>query len=140
MNRVIVLLVFIVALLSLSCSEDKPSAPDYLQSGVITFQNSLQYQSIYITYIIQQRGATRESRMVNYLVPAHGRRSIENFLDGGYDFPGGDDVSITFESAARHPAEPENPYFERTVVLTVNGTQNIRVKGEEGEYDIRGDE
>lgn len=139
MKKYIIFFLIVTGLLSINCSEDIPSSPDNYYNGTITFYNMLQYHTIYLTEIVQRRGAIWETNEVQYTVPANGRKAIENIIDGGYDFPGGDAVSITFESAARDPYDPDSPYFVRTVVLTVNGTQNVQVKGQEGEYDIFGD-
>ena len=133
----ILFLIFALSLLS-GCSKKAPDEPENFISGYIIFKNSTQYYSIYITHLVQRRSGETESTSANILVPVGYSRRLNNLIDGGQIFPGGDDVTITFESLARHPQEPENPLFRRTVTLTVNGTQNIQVKGQQGEYDIQG--
>ena len=130
-------LIIILGVLS-SCSKEGPVEPENFISGYIVFKNSTQYYSITITHITQRRGSETESSNAELLVPIGYSRRLNNLIDGGQIFPGGDDVMLTFESVARHPQEPENPLFERTLTLTVNGTQNIQVKGQQGEYEIQG--
>ena len=138
MRRFVLILTVLIALAFISCSKDSAYEPPGPQSGTITFYNSLPYTSIVITRVDHLRGATKEFATPEYIIRGGSHKAIANLIDGGYEFPGGDDVSIDFESVARHPAQHERPLFERTVVLTVNGTQNINVKGQQGEYDIIG--
>lgn len=138
MKKLTILAILLIFIPLSSCSKKGPAEPENYISGYIVFKNSTQYYSISITHIIQRRGDVTESNSTNLLVPIGYSRRLDNLIDGGQIFPGGDDVTITFESLARHPQEPENPYFERTLTLTVNGTQNIQVKGQQGEYDIQG--
>jgi hypothetical protein len=138
MKKLTILVLIIGLSLISSCSKKAPDEPENFISGYIVFKNSTQYYSITITQIVQRRSSESVTDATNLLVPIGYSRRLNNLIDGGQIFPGGDDVTITFESLARHPQEPENPLFERTLTLTVNGTQNIRVKGQQGEYDIQG--
>jgi hypothetical protein len=138
-----IILIISTALLILiaGCSKDKPAEPEYYISGYITLYNTAldgyTGYAIYITDVMQRRGDIERSRSYNSLIiyPG-GRRTIENIIDGGTLFPGGDDVTVRFESA--YQPTPGNPFFEGSVTLTVNGTQNIRIKGHDGTYDISG--
>jgi len=134
----------IFALLSISlvvaaCTKDESTQPTHLYDGYITFINSTN-QVIVLEGMTQHRGTQNASLGLNRSVTAYGGRSdIENLIDGGLVFPGGDYVTIKFRSVDYLPYEPETPRFERTVIMTINGPQNIRVKGQDGQYVIGGD-
>lgn len=132
-----VLPIFCVLTSLLACGQ-KSTGPEVLHSGKITFYNS-SYYTIILTTMIQSRPGDNATDELNRQMPPYFRLDINNLLDGGVVFPGGDNVSINFESLARRPDNPDRPLFERVVILTVNGPQNIRIKGQNGEYEIGGD-
>jgi hypothetical protein len=132
----IILALFCLFAIIFACSK-KPTEPEVFSSGTITFINS-SYYTITLTTMIQSRHGNTATNNFNRQMPPYLRLDINNLLDGGLIFPGGDIVSINFESVARQPDNPDLPLFARTVALTVNGPQNIRIKGQSGEYDIGG--
>jgi len=70
--------------------------------------------------------------------PNHSRR-LPNLIDGGEWFCGGDYVTVDFESTARDPINPGEPLFDGSVTFTVNGSQHVTIKGDDGSYEIGGD-
>jgi hypothetical protein len=134
-------LLLLFALMMPGCSKKSPTEPENMISGRIRFINTSSY-TIILNYMIQSRGAQSESATLNRRVEGNsgtaGRVELRNLLDGGFIFPGGDNVFVEFESAAINPDNPGQPLFTRTVTLTVNGTQNVQVKGQGGEYEIGG--
>jgi len=130
------LTIFCVLASLLACGQ-KSTEPETLSSGKITFINS-SYYTIILTTMIQSRPGDNATDELNRQMPPYFRVEINNLLDGGVIFPGGDNISINFESLARQPDNPDRPLFERVVVLTVNGPQNVRIKGQNGEYEIGG--
>lgn len=128
-----------IFLIAAACQKDESTKPTHLYDGYITFINTTN-QAIVLESMTQNRGNQNASLALDRAVTAYGGRSdIENLLDGGTIFPGGDYVTIMFRSIDYLPYEPETPRFERTVVLTINGPQNIRVKGFDGQYVIGGE-
>lgn len=130
------LAVFCILAILTACGK-KSTEPEVFTSGKITFLNS-SYYTIALTGMIQSRPGNTATDDLNRQMPPYFRLDINNLLDGGFIFPGGDNVSINFESLARQPDDPNLPLFARTVVLTVNGSQNVRIKGQSGEYEIGG--
>jgi len=133
----IFLAIFCIFALLLACGK-KSTEPEVFSSGKITFINT-SYYTITLTGMIQSRPGNTATNDLNRQMPPYLRLDISNLLDGGFIFPGGDHVSISFESLARRPDDPNLPLFARTVVLTVNGPQNVRIKGQSGEFEIGGD-
>ncbi|MCP4580077.1 MAG: hypothetical protein GY839_00555 [candidate division Zixibacteria bacterium] len=134
-------LLFLFFLMISSCSKDTSNEPENLISGRIRFTNT-SYYSIVLNYMTQTRGSQSETRNLGSTVaggsgPA-GRFDLTNIFDGGFIFPGGDQVLVEFQSIAPSNDNPNIPLFRRTVILTVNGTQNVQVKGQNGDYDIGG--
>jgi ribosomal protein L21E len=124
-------------LLLSGCSKNSTYEPPEPISGYIYFYNTTEYYSITITRVDQRRGTDQEHRTYNNtIVNPNQRRQIENLIDGNYMFEGGDDVMVTFEST--YQESPGHPLFHGTVTLTVNGNQHVRVKGQDGQYDISG--
>lgn len=137
--RVLFILPIMASLIMIACQKDNPAEHKNFYDGYITFINTTS-QAIILVDMTQTRGGETFSRALNLtVIPYGGRTNIENLMDGGDIFPGGDYVAIRFRSTDYLPHEPDTPRFERTVILTVNGPQNIRVKGYEGQYDIGGD-
>jgi hypothetical protein len=132
----ICLAAFCILTLIYACG-DKSTEPEVLSSGKITFNNS-SYYTVILTTMIQSRPGNTATGNLNRQMPPNFRLDINNLLDGGFIFPGGDNVTIHFESLARQPDNPDLPLFTRVVALTVNGLQNVRIKGQNGEYDIGG--
>lgn len=132
----VILTIFCILAFLLACGQ-KSTESEVLHSGKITFYNS-SYYTIILTTMIQSRSGDGATGDINRQMPPYFRLDIHNLIDGGYIFPGGDNVSINFESLARQPDNPDRPLFERVVVLTVNGPQNVRIKGQNGEYEIGG--
>jgi len=130
------LTVFCILAFVLACGK-KSTEPKVFYSGKITFINS-SYYTITLTRMIQSRPGNSSTDNLNRQLPPYSRLDINNLLDGGLIFPGGDNVSIYFESLARRPDDPNLPLFSSVVALTVNGTQNVRIKGQNGEYEIGG--
>jgi hypothetical protein len=136
-TQIFAILVIVFILMIFGCSKNTPYEPPPPISGYIYFYNTTQYYSIAITRIDQRRGSTQEYQTYNNLVIRPNQRNqIENLIDGTYVFEGGDDVMVTFEST--YQTNPGNPLFRGYVTLTVNGNQYVRVKGQDGEYDISG--
>jgi hypothetical protein len=138
----VLVLLSLVLLIMPGCSKKTITEPENLISGRIMFTNTSSY-SIILNYMIQSRGVQRETRNLGYRVEGHsgpaGRVELSNLIDGGYIFPGGDNVFVEFQSVAVAPDNPDEPLFRRTVTMTVDGTQNVEVKGQSGEYVIGGD-
>ena len=121
----------------LGCTKNTPYEPPPPINGYIYFYNTTRYYTIAITKVDQRRGSTRECQTYNNLtVRPNQHQQIQNLIDGTYTFEGGDDVMVSFEST--YQTNPGNPLFRGNVTLTVNGNQIVRVKGQDGEYDISG--
>lgn len=126
------------ALLVMACSsgEDVPNSPPVLASGRISVHNET-ISPIRLLDFTQKRGEREEHAVLDIRVYSQQTRSLINLIDGGDTdiFPGGDRIQITFVSEAPDPNDPNNPLFENTASLTVNGSNIISVKSG-GEYGI----
>jgi hypothetical protein len=120
------------------CSKDSSVEPKGFSQGLVTFVNRTAY-TVELGSMSQNRHGDSETTNLHRLVYTSGRINLPNLIDGGVIFSGGDEVALYFQSVATLPYEPETPLFSHTVSLTVNGTQVITIKGENGNYDISGD-
>ncbi len=126
-----------MALAVAGCSgKDKPSAPTALIQGKISVYNESDV-SIRLTEFTQKRGELEYNTILNTSVYPNQSRKLYNLLDGGDTdtFPGGDQVSVEFQARVSDPNNPEQPLFENTASLIINGNNTILVKNG-GEYGV----
>lgn len=126
------------AVLILACSngENNPTIAPVYFDGEITITNDSD-ASIRLIDFTQRRGSEEYYAEMNVRVHTNQRYLLWNLLDGGdsHVFPGGDRVWVTFVSTVQDPNDPDNPLFENTASLTVNGNTVIVVKSG-GEYSF----
>jgi hypothetical protein len=128
----------LLAVLVLGCSngENNPTIPPVYFDGEITITNDSDV-NIRLVDFTQRRGSEEYSAEIDVRVYTNQRYLLWNYLDGGntHVFPGGDRVWVTFVSTVQDPNDPNNPLFENTASLTVNGNSVIVVKSG-GEYSF----
>lgn len=132
----VLLILAIFCILGCSDGENTPSGPAVLFDGQITVSNDANV-SIRLVEFTQVRGDLEYNGDMNVKVYPTIRYNLRNELDGGESviFPGGDRVWVKFVADVPDPGDPEQPLFENTVNLTVNGNTVVVVKAG-GEYSI----
>ena len=117
------------------CSKDSSTGPQVYNSGAISFLNSGTYVVI-LNYLSHNRDGESMSEHLELTIGSGGRYQFPNLIDGGIVFRGGDRVSLTYRSRAVD--QSGNPLFIKSLSFLVNGSAVVTVKGQYGEYDIRG--
>jgi PKD repeat protein len=132
----VLLVLPVFCILSCSDGENTPSGPAVLFDGQITVSNDANV-AIRLVEFTQVRGDLEYNGGMNVKVYPTIRYNLKNELDGGESviFPGGDQVWVRFVADVADPGDPEQPLFENTVDLTVNGNTVVVVKAG-GEYSI----
>jgi len=124
-----------VVLALAGCSKDSSTGPNVYNSGAIAFLNSGTCVVI-LEQLSQNRGTESILNNLNLTIGSGGRYQLPNLIDGGIVFPGGDRISLIYSSRAMD--QSGNPLFVKSLSFLVNGSAVVTVKGQEGEYDIRG--
>jgi hypothetical protein len=130
------LILAICGILGCSDGENTPSGPAVLFDGQITVSNDASV-IIRLVEFTQVRGDLEYNGDMNVRVYPNIRYNLRNRLDGGESviFPGGDRVWVRFVADVPDPGDPEQPLFENTVNLMVNGNTVVVVKAG-GQYSI----
>ena len=130
--KYLVISVIFIAVLT-GCSKEPTEPKHFYNDGNVAFINS-GYYTIVVEQLSQSRDGESESLTLNRTVARNGRIDLPNLIDGGEVFEGGDRVSLEYKSQAYDPSG--NPYFIRSLSFLVNGSTVVRIKGQNGDYDI----
>ena len=126
----------IILLSSLSgCSKESPNSYKNYNRGTLTFYNK-SGSAVVINSISQHRTGDYETKEITRIVHNETRFQLPNLIDGGVVFDGGDRINLRYSSKAVD--QNGTPLFIKTISFIVNGTAVIRIKGQDGSYDING--
>jgi hypothetical protein len=128
----------LVGFLFIACSHEDsgPSSPPIPTQGKILIVNQADVP-IRLTDFVQVRGGHQYNGQLNYMLFAGYTYYFHNKIDPGNSdtFPGGDLLTVHYVAAVYDPGRPDQPLFEDTVHLAVDGTTIIHVKTG-GSYSI----
>ena len=133
--KYLVIFVIFIAVLT-GCSKEPTKPKHFYNDGIVAFVNS-GYYAVVLEQLSQSRDGESESLILNRTIARNVRIDLPNLIDGGEVFKGGDRVSLNYRSQAYDHSG--NPYFIRSLSFLVNGSTVVRIKGQNGDYDISDD-
>lgn len=133
MKYCVISVIFIAVLTG--CSKEPTEPKHFYNDGIVAFINT-GYYAVVLEQLSQSRDGESESLILNRTIARNVRIDLPNLIDGGEVFKGGDRVSLNYRSQAYDHSG--NPYFIRSLSFLVNGSTVVRIKGQNGDYDISG--
>jgi hypothetical protein len=137
-NRLAILFPILLLFSVFACSNENPapSGPVQRLRGKVAVSNGSNYIIQLVQYTHKRGDFQKTIQLGRNLNPGFSFY-LRNALDsnGGDIFEGGDIVQVQFRTLENSPDEPDQPLFQNTVELTVNGSQMIHVK-DGGDYSI----